>query len=52
MAESSGAPDPVKICFGHFGEIEVDNDVDGLNVDTAGEQVCKTKGERFILPVR
>lgn len=31
--------DPVQVRLGRFREVEVDDDVDGLDVDTAGEQV-------------
>ena len=36
----SAAADPVQVCLGHLGEVEVDDDVDGLDVDTAGEEVA------------
>ena len=39
VTKSSGSSDSVQICFGHFGKIEVDDDVDGLDVDTASEQI-------------
>ena len=39
VAESAASPDPVKVGLGHLGEVEVDDDVDGLDVDTAGEEV-------------
>lgn len=39
MAESTGTTDTMKVCFGVLWEVEVDNDVDGLNVDTACEKV-------------
>ena len=39
MAKSTGSADSVQIGFRHFGKVEIDDDVDGLNVDTASEQV-------------
>ena len=39
MAESATATDPVEVGLGHLGEVEVDDDVDCLDVDTAGEEV-------------
>ena len=30
----------MQVCLGHLGEVEVDDDVDGLDVDTAGEEVA------------
>ena len=29
----------MQVCLGHLGEVEVDDDVDCLDVDTAGEEV-------------
>ena len=39
VTESAASSDPVKVGLGHLGEVEVDDDVDGLDVDTAGEEV-------------
>ena len=39
MSESSRSSDPVEVGLGHLREVEVDDDVDGLDVDTASEQV-------------
>ena len=39
MAESAGPTDPVEVGLRHLGEVEVDDDVHGLDVDTAGEQI-------------
>ena len=39
VSESSGSSDPVEVSFGHLWEVEVDNDVHGLDVDTASEQI-------------
>ena len=37
---SSASSDPVKVGLGHLGEVEVDDHVDGLDVDTASEEVA------------
>ena len=29
----------MQVCLGHLGEVKVDDDVDCLDVDTAGEEV-------------
>jgi len=39
VTESSRSSDPVQVGLSHLGEVEVDDDVDGLDVDTSGEQV-------------
>lgn len=39
VAEAARAPDAVQVRLGHAREVEVDDDVDGLHVDTAREQV-------------
>lgn len=39
MAKASWATDAVQIGFGHAREVEVDDHVDGLHVNTAGEEV-------------
>ena len=39
VAESAASSDPVEVSLGHLGEVEVDNNVDGLDVDTASEEV-------------
>ena len=43
MAVSAASPDPVQVSLGHLGEVEVDDHVDGLDVDTAGEEVTADK---------
>lgn len=40
MAETARTPDAVKISFGVFGKVEVDDDVDGLDVDPPSEQIA------------
>ena len=39
VAEPSRAADAVQVGLGVLGEVEVNNNVDGLDVDTAGEEV-------------
>ena len=39
MSEPARAADTVKICFRVFGEIKVNDNIDRLYVDTAGEEV-------------
>ena len=29
----------MEVSFGHLGEVEVDDDIDSLDVDTSGEQI-------------
>ena len=41
VAEAAGPTDAVEVGLRHLGEVEVDDDVDCLDVDTAGEEVCK-----------
>lgn len=39
MSEPTGATNTMKVRFRVFGEIKVDDDVDGLNIDTTSEEV-------------
>lgn len=39
MAKASGTTNSMKIGLRVLGEIKVDDDIDGLNVDTPGEQI-------------
>ena len=39
LTKSSGSTNSVEIGLGHAGEVEVDDDIDGLNVDTASEEI-------------
>ena len=39
MSESARSTDPMQISLRHFGEVEVDDNIDGLNVDTTSEKV-------------
>jgi len=40
VAEPATSADPVQVGLGHLREVEVDDNVDGLDVDTPGEQVA------------
>ena len=39
VTEPSATTDSVQVGLGHLGEVEVDDDVDGLDVDAPGEEV-------------
>jgi len=39
MSKASGTTNSMKIGLRILGEIKVDDDIDGLNVDTSGEQI-------------
>jgi len=39
VAESARATNTMQVGFGHLGEVEVDHDVNGLDVDTSGEKI-------------
>lgn len=39
VTESSRSADSVQVGLGHLGEVEVDDNVDGLDVDTSGEEI-------------
>jgi hypothetical protein len=39
MTESTGSADSVQVSFCELWEVEVDNDIHGLNIDTSGEDV-------------
>lgn len=40
VSEATGAADAVEVRLSVLGEVEVDDDVHRLDVDTAREQVC------------
>jgi len=40
VAKSSTTANPVEVGLGHLGEVEVDDDVDRLDVDTSGEEIA------------
>ena len=44
VAEAAGPTDAVEVGLRHLGEVEVDDDIDCLDVDTTGEEVCKNIG--------
>jgi hypothetical protein len=31
----------MQVCLSHFREVEVDDNVHSLDIDTTGEQICK-----------
>lgn len=39
MAETTRATDAMQVGLAHLGEVEINDDIDGLDVDTAREQV-------------
>ena len=39
MSKASRSADSVQVGLGHLGEVEVDDDVDGLDVDASCEEV-------------
>jgi len=39
VTESSGTTDAMEVGFGILGEIKIDYNVDGLNIDTTGEEI-------------
>lgn len=39
MSKSTRATNAMQICFRIFGEVEVDDNVDGLNIDTTSEKI-------------
>ena len=39
MSETATAPNTMQVGFRVLGEIKVDDNIDGLNVDTPGEEV-------------
>lgn len=50
MSESTRATDAVKVSFGVLWEIKVDNDVDGLNINTTGQQIRADKVSTHAVP--
>lgn len=45
VAKAPRAAHPVQIGLCILGEVEVDDNVDGLDVDTPGEEVCRMQQE-------
>lgn len=43
MSETTGSTDTMKICLGVLREIEVDYDINGLDIDTTGEEIGTDK---------
>ncbi len=50
VTKPAGTADPVEIGFGCFGKIEIDDDVHGLYVYTASEQVCTDEVATLTVP--
>lgn len=40
MSETTRTANSVKVCLGILGEVKVDDNVDSLDVDTAGKEIC------------
>lgn len=47
VPETTRAADAVQICLGVLREIEVDDHVHGLDIDTAGEQIWRNDSRRL-----
>lgn len=43
MSETARSTDPMQICLGVLWEVEVDDNVDGLDINTTGEQIRTDK---------
>ena len=43
VAKSSRSPDSMKVGFTVFGEVKVDDNIDGLNIYTSCEEICRRK---------
>src|SRR5205085_720985 len=43
MSKASRAANSVQISFSHFGEIEVDDNIDGLNVNATSKEITANK---------
>jgi hypothetical protein len=48
VAEAARAANAVEVRLGVLGEVEVDDDIDGLDIDTAREQVCVPQETRRV----
>ena len=46
MTETAGTSNSVKVSFTVFWKIKVDNNVDGLNVNTSREEICFANGRK------
>ena len=46
VAEPSTSTDPVEVGLGHLGEVEVDDNVDGLDVDTLVNKLLQTRSRQ------
>lgn len=43
VSETARSPDPMQICLSVFGEVKIDDDIHGLNIDTPSQQVGADK---------
>ena len=43
MSESTGTANTMQIRLGIFGEVEIDDDIDGLNVNTTCQEIRADK---------
>jgi hypothetical protein len=48
VAKAARAANAVEVRLGVLGEVEVDDDIDGLDIDTAREQVCEPQATRRV----
>lgn len=39
MSETTGSSNTVKVCFGILGEVKIDDDIHGLDINAPREQV-------------
>ena len=46
VAEPSTSTDPVEVGLGHLGEVKVDDNVDGLDVDTLVNKLLQTRSRQ------
>ena len=50
MTEPAGTANTMKVSFGILWEIEVDNNIHGLDIDTAGEKIGADKIAAHAIP--
>ena len=41
VPEAAGATNPMEVCLGRLGKVEVDDDIHRLNVDTSGKEIWR-----------
>lgn len=47
MTKSSGSTDSVEVCLGVLGHVEVDDHVNGKDIDTSGENIRADETSSF-----